>query len=679
MILKKITIENFRQFYGRCEIEFSDSLERNVTLIHAENGVGKTTLLNAIRWCLFEQLSSDFKQPEKLVSEEAIAEGKSSCFVEVAFEHDNRLYYVRRIFDQNRNANTPRYGVEDPTKGITPLSETQGNMLINSIVPKEISEYFFFHGEGITTINDKSNGPKFRKAIRDIMGFRLVEHAIKDLNQIRSNLLKEINSLNSISAEQRDLIKKQAELEGQAAQYATAYSEFEAARDSLWVKRESLQEKIANSGIHNAEQLQKRISSNESRASRLSSQAIMLRKDRAKQIQESGWAALLSKAADIGLDFIDEASLRGKIPAPYDQTFVNDLIDSGVCVCGTSLTPHTEPYHKVLSLLEKANTGLMKTRLMKARSFGDVIREKRNSFLKNIKRIEESLSAVESEVSALTAENEQLTLQLDEIKVDDIARIRELVREVSAQYQQAANKVAECQRDLKFSKDELERVKARRKQNPELTGRAAALNDRADLVERVVKWSEEVIDRREHDSKLTIAAKINAILDRFSRKDYKVKISDDFSFRLIKDGGIIVGESKGENLLLNLLFVSALIDFVRSQELKKGNARYLSIGSVAPFVIDAPFGELDRAYRSIIAKFIPEHTRQVILLLSSSHWEGAVDDAIREKVGREYVLISHKKGRQGSRPDDRIVVRGNPYICSCYESPREMTVIQEVR
>ena len=43
MILERLVLENFRQFKGRQELVFSDLRERNVTIVHAENGFGKTT------------------------------------------------------------------------------------------------------------------------------------------------------------------------------------------------------------------------------------------------------------------------------------------------------------------------------------------------------------------------------------------------------------------------------------------------------------------------------------------------------------------------------------------------------------------------------------------------------------------------------------------------------------
>ena len=40
MILKKITVNNFRQFYGTHEIEFSYSSNNNITTVLGENGCG---------------------------------------------------------------------------------------------------------------------------------------------------------------------------------------------------------------------------------------------------------------------------------------------------------------------------------------------------------------------------------------------------------------------------------------------------------------------------------------------------------------------------------------------------------------------------------------------------------------------------------------------------------------
>ncbi|MBT6325854.1 MAG: AAA family ATPase, partial [Bdellovibrionales bacterium] len=64
MNLLKLTLNNFRIFYGERVIEFSNDSNKNVTLVHAENGMGKTTMLNAIKWCLYSR-APDFEDEGK--------------------------------------------------------------------------------------------------------------------------------------------------------------------------------------------------------------------------------------------------------------------------------------------------------------------------------------------------------------------------------------------------------------------------------------------------------------------------------------------------------------------------------------------------------------------------------------------------------------------------------------
>ena len=47
MLLKKLTLCNFRPFKGEHTIEFSTDNEKNITLVMAENGEGKTTMEKA--------------------------------------------------------------------------------------------------------------------------------------------------------------------------------------------------------------------------------------------------------------------------------------------------------------------------------------------------------------------------------------------------------------------------------------------------------------------------------------------------------------------------------------------------------------------------------------------------------------------------------------------------------
>ena len=52
MLFKSISLKNYQQFIDK-KIEFSTNLEKNITLICGANASGKTTIVNAMKWCLF--------------------------------------------------------------------------------------------------------------------------------------------------------------------------------------------------------------------------------------------------------------------------------------------------------------------------------------------------------------------------------------------------------------------------------------------------------------------------------------------------------------------------------------------------------------------------------------------------------------------------------------------------
>ena len=54
MIIKSMTIENYRPYKGPVNINFARG-EKNVTIIQGRNDAGKTSFINAFTWCLYDK------------------------------------------------------------------------------------------------------------------------------------------------------------------------------------------------------------------------------------------------------------------------------------------------------------------------------------------------------------------------------------------------------------------------------------------------------------------------------------------------------------------------------------------------------------------------------------------------------------------------------------------------
>ena len=61
MLIRKLILHNFRQYIGTQEIEFSTDREKNVTVLIGANTSGKTTLVRAFEWILYNKNDFDDK------------------------------------------------------------------------------------------------------------------------------------------------------------------------------------------------------------------------------------------------------------------------------------------------------------------------------------------------------------------------------------------------------------------------------------------------------------------------------------------------------------------------------------------------------------------------------------------------------------------------------------------
>lgn len=608
-----------------------------------------------------------------MVCLQSVKEGIKSCGVELHFEYENKCYVAQRNFQSSAQT---IFKLHEVDKGNW-LEVPNAKAFINSVLPEDMAEYFFFHGEGVSNINNKQSGGKFRRAIRDILGFRLAETAVEDLKEINKKWTKELSELQNVNEKQSKLFKDKSietdKIERLEKEIATLNSD----REQIDADLEEINNQLRNCSHDDAQKLQREVDVLNRRDSDINSKIRNSKFERQELIKKFGWIIFGQKLANQALDFIDEESLKARLPAPYDESLVRDLIERKYCICGRDLKIGTTEYSEVTKLIEKADNAGIRQKLMKARSGGSEIKSRMTDFLSTLQKVEQRLVELDVEKRDTEHELEDKQKQLKEIDIEEVQKFESNKDNCKRKLSTLDQNIGSKKRDYESSKIRLHSIELELKRHGSGDVRISRLTEHQNFAEELIELCRSELDKHEKESKKTIAGKVNQTLQEFSRKDFKVRVSDDFSFSLVREDGKHVAKSRGENLLLNLSFVSALIEFAQMRSGASGD--FLVKGTTAPFVIDAPFGELDNTYKRATAEFLPKRSRQLIFLLSSSHWSGTVDETIKNKVGAEYVLISSKSSPQNGKPEDQLVIGEKEYIQSLYNQDKDATFIERVK
>ena len=361
MRLKNIELDNFRQFYGSQRIDFSEHVEKNVTVIYGANGAGKTAILNAFTWAFYNKVSPDFENPEDLVNKRAWAEAGAGdqldARVAIEFEHEGSVYRISRVTTKKKNqegtAVTIRDAVPTATRVDSGGHQTElGNPaeLATQLLPLRLSSFFFFNGERIENLVKPTAFAQIEDGIKTLLGLSIVERAITHTDAAVRELRKaqqkvgspEIKSLTEALqdaegerdrkiAEERDLEEK-IRLQNDLIQKIDKELRAQEAAKAIQVKRDECERSL--------QETQDAIGSGRARIVEL--------------IGQKGYLAFTGSLADRCLAVVSDLHEKGELPAPLKKQFVDELIERGVCICDRPLSEGEGPYVAVCGWRERA-------------------------------------------------------------------------------------------------------------------------------------------------------------------------------------------------------------------------------------------------------------------------------------------------------------------------------------
>lgn len=644
MLLKRLTLKNFKQYRGKQEIVFAADSKKNVTVIYGANGRGKTSLFRAIMFCLYGDITlaqdpDESAENLKLVNKQAVTDAgddDTTAYVEIEFEHRGNKYVLHRAMSAITNSDGDQveelgdvYLEETSDRGNTDKETTPGKIedKINSILDKRIKEYFLFDGEKMENLTRTSREQKrqIQEGIKNLLNIdklliakEALAHLHKDLqSQLRQKANAEYKKELTVLAEKEELHDKAA------ADVSQLEKEI---RSAEIVMRDYNNQLGAHKEITEFLK-QRKFIDDEQKRTEAELETLM-----SEFVQENDDIGILIAKPEIEAanKTINAKIDRGDIPVPYRAQLLEKILKEMVCICGEDLSKNETAIAKIRAWKEKAmshevEVGILKANEGLARTESS-IKAKAESIQRKMRDYADKLQQIETFEKQRKAIKEQIG---DKTTNKDIALLEKQYEEARTEKNKLEQKLddATIRRDL--AKKEMEKVREIVKQLEKQESVKNDIASRCQLVSDSGDALTQLYDDFTNEVKVEIGKCASTIFKDLIDKEggstfKKIEIQSDYSLELFdyRDKPFLANISAGQRQITSISFIMALAQIASSSDILE-----------VPLFMDTPFGRLSGAHRDKLLEKVPVWTKQWILLATDTEFTKEEAEKLR-KTGR---------------------------------------------
>ena len=663
MKFKTLRMKNFMRYKGLNEINFSCDEEHNVTVVLGDNTVGKTTIAQAFRWCLYGAImvergkkDTDYQLLNNDVLSKMDANGRAPVFVEIMAVDSEHVYTIHREVEYMRAY--PKFIAKESYKTVKMFvadidspdikrevepgpNYNKINELINELFPRNLSHYFLFDGERWSdfAINGvRENIKEYVHILTGLSAYKSAMYHLKDMgdNSVIKKFKKNIQGKGNVYD---DYERDQTRLEREVEKCQKQIESLDASINLCNKKCEEIENYLEEN--KNTEQLQMEYRQTQRMLRAQGERYLANYKAFISDYNSSAFRLFAKPLIEASLKMVKSvAGERRDIPH-MRQASIDYIIRSGRCICGT---PVTKDSYALECLLEQRN-------YLPPADIGSLLGEFEKT-ANRWNRVEDELSSDAARVDDSARDCDETCIQLQKIENRmndniDFAEKRAQLKRYKDEAAKAAERKGEIKGLIASYRSRIQSIEVQMKNQEAKNAENEKWRKRLGLAEAVYEKLFTDFSEREKKifSELNDEIQVN-FYHMFNAKDKKIRLSENYEIQMCYKTDLGYQEEKnlseGEKVARNFAFIVTIMDYSRRKKLEYSRADGSSEATdfeegndTLPIVLDGPFSKLGAENISLVAGVLPQVSEQVIVFMLRKDWAYT---GLDKYVGAEYSI-----------------------------------------